>query len=409
MTWTVFALEPNDTLLFRDGRPFDQSDEGLTEATSMFPPFPSVVAGALRVSLARANGFSGSAWNKQTFGEGPLKAGLLRFGEPVLLRAIPMGGPSGPHYFRPLFRCPAPIFGRTTWDARKKQNRLELALVRPTKANRKIVANLGAGASLPLLDVENRDDFTALDDWVIDEDGLRSFLAGVAPNPESVSRIDKLVKRQARAGLTRDYAKHGAVPGKLYSASHVRLEQRRVARGSYSSGIIAIGIAADLSPLDARTPDQVLPLGSHGRAVKCSAIELLKSVMWPDLAKLSMRVGNLTQDNGFLHYAVTLLSPAIPLRDGSPLELPDGHELVSAVVPKPIAFSGWNAAAKGPADMRRHFAPGSTWYLRCPRGKSRGLQDELDRFIRDGIGSCGQSVGFGRVVIGTWRHAETST
>lgn len=52
-------LEPSDTLLFREGRPFNQNDAGQSRAVSLFPPPPSTVFGGLRVALAKALGWPG--------------------------------------------------------------------------------------------------------------------------------------------------------------------------------------------------------------------------------------------------------------------------------------------------------------------------------------------------------------
>jgi CRISPR type III-B/RAMP module-associated protein Cmr3 len=41
-----YEIIPNDTLFFRDGRPFSMGTE--TWATSIFPPYPSTVYGAIR-------------------------------------------------------------------------------------------------------------------------------------------------------------------------------------------------------------------------------------------------------------------------------------------------------------------------------------------------------------------------
>ena len=48
----LFVLAPTDTLFFRDGRPYNQDDDGLAHARSLFPPHPSTLTGALRAALA---------------------------------------------------------------------------------------------------------------------------------------------------------------------------------------------------------------------------------------------------------------------------------------------------------------------------------------------------------------------
>ena len=59
MTFRLW-LDPADTLMFRDGRPFNQDDAGRAAAASLFPPPPETIYGAARVGLARAMGWDGS-------------------------------------------------------------------------------------------------------------------------------------------------------------------------------------------------------------------------------------------------------------------------------------------------------------------------------------------------------------
>src|SRR5690349_13361517 len=54
MTRTLLLFDPLDTLWFREGRPFEQMDEGLAEARAVFPPSPATLAGAIALAAARA-------------------------------------------------------------------------------------------------------------------------------------------------------------------------------------------------------------------------------------------------------------------------------------------------------------------------------------------------------------------
>ena len=90
-TSSVFAIFPNDTLFFRDGTPFNQDDAGLAEARSVFPPYPPVVAGALRAGMARTLGWPGwGNWQGNSSIVGRLGSGqnmcCLQFNGPFLAR-----------------------------------------------------------------------------------------------------------------------------------------------------------------------------------------------------------------------------------------------------------------------------------------------------------------------------------
>ncbi len=47
-------IKPNDTLFFRDGKPFTMGEQ--TEGSGIFPPFPSTVYGAIRTAYIAENG-----------------------------------------------------------------------------------------------------------------------------------------------------------------------------------------------------------------------------------------------------------------------------------------------------------------------------------------------------------------
>jgi CRISPR-associated protein (Cas_Cmr3) len=52
-------LDPADTMIFGDGRPFNQDDAGRATAASLFPPPPVALYGAARVAVARGLGWTG--------------------------------------------------------------------------------------------------------------------------------------------------------------------------------------------------------------------------------------------------------------------------------------------------------------------------------------------------------------
>lgn len=66
MTFRLW-LDPADTLMIRDGRPFNQDDAGRAAAASRFPPPPDTIYGAARVALARNAGWTGVGdWTDQS-------------------------------------------------------------------------------------------------------------------------------------------------------------------------------------------------------------------------------------------------------------------------------------------------------------------------------------------------------
>ena len=128
MTARAFLLRPLDSLFFRDGRPFNQDDEGMAVVRSAFPPFPGVLTGAFRAAVARAGGWRegaerswadgpGGTERKALLGDGPHDLGRLAFSAPIVLRETRKeDGAAGRE---PLFAVPRHLLGRgrRAWTA----------------------------------------------------------------------------------------------------------------------------------------------------------------------------------------------------------------------------------------------------------------------------------------------------
>lgn len=85
-----FTFRPLDGWRFSDGLPFNQDDEGLTIANSIFPPKPHIPVAAIRVRLAKLLGWKGSGhWQTKItneIGDGMWNIGRLRFSNFCLCR-----------------------------------------------------------------------------------------------------------------------------------------------------------------------------------------------------------------------------------------------------------------------------------------------------------------------------------
>ena len=59
-----------DTVMFRDGKPFNQADAGASLAASVFPPYPPTLTGAVRAAIWNALGGRKEDWDKTLLGDG---------------------------------------------------------------------------------------------------------------------------------------------------------------------------------------------------------------------------------------------------------------------------------------------------------------------------------------------------
>jgi CRISPR-associated protein Cmr3 len=186
MTDTLHAaISPIDTVMFRDGRPFNQMDAGAGDAVSVFPPYPPTLVGAVRMTLARMLGYeTGKAWPREKLGDGvdwqaDAQLGNLRFSGAILVA-------SG----KPLF--PAPLFLGSSGSDFDTVIRL-----RPSDEVRD--SDLGP-ASVPVPDVPARGIKIMENCWLTSE-GMQRTLDGKKPQAKEVISSAALWTRESTMGV----------------------------------------------------------------------------------------------------------------------------------------------------------------------------------------------------------------
>nr|WP_281418398.1 type III-B CRISPR module-associated Cmr3 family protein [Azospirillum soli] len=370
-------MSPTDTLFFRDGRPYNQGDEGLAHARSLFPPHPSTLTGALRAALALGRGWNGgSPWSGDLtadLGDGPdMTGGTLRFGAPLLLR-MGNGG------WEPLYPAPRALVGTDAF-----------ALLRP---GRPLDCDLGDGVRLPEDPAGLRR--KPVEDLWLTSAGLALALDDRAAELDAshMVRSDALWTAEPRVGLALDKASRTARHGQLYAPVHVRLADR-----------VALAQPVEGLP-EGWKPTRLVPLGGEHRT---AMVDLLAEPPVPPRATAFKPAGDGTRRCVML----VLLSPARVgegwLRPGA---LRDdgwaGAEIVSACLGDPVPIGGWDSrpgetrGVRGPRPLRAFLPASSTWFLHAPEGWSPPrpwLGDPTDA-----------RHGFGRFALGTFTDIHTDT
>jgi CRISPR/Cas system CMR-associated protein Cmr3 (group 5 of RAMP superfamily) len=196
----------------------------------------------------------------------------------------------------------------------------------------------------------------------------------------------------------------------LYTAAHERMGNHSETTEAEEFTLAMSVRAASSDPLP--EPQEWLQLGSQGRSVTCSAEHSGEIAnQWDGTGFVACQIDEMTDSAGHVRYSVVLLSPAWFGEDENriPHHLTGDHDLpgdlVSAVVPKPVTFGGWDARNNAPAPMRRYFASGSTFYFQA-NGDAEAVYAKLQRIAGKGVG-CHTEVGLGAAAIGTWRFADT--
>lgn len=377
---TLVRFEPLDTLFFRDGRPYNKGELSQTGVTSIFPPAPPTLVGAVRAACARALGWRRGPWDERVrarLGDGT-DLGPLRFRGPILVRETNDGSES-------LFPAPAHLLGNFIEDRevdRKRPKIESLHLLAPNR-NTTRMCDLGPDVSLPIAKcATQRAKPLGNKGWWITATGLEELLRGKTPQANHLVHRDTLWRHEPRVGIARSQDTRTTEEGALYSPEHVRLA-RGVSLAIEAQGLPQACMGALSSSLH--------PVGGESRAC------------WLHLEKSRLELPeapNLRPSGKMLRYIVVVLTPADTQAPPHPGEeeyagLPG--RVVSACLPQPVVIGGWESEAHRPLALRPHLAPGSVLFLEADAQDI----DKIKQMHGRAIGKR-TAWGFGLVAVGSW-------
>lgn len=397
-------FHPADALLFRDGRPFNQSDEGLAEARSQFPPTPRTMVGAVRAALAFGKGWTKGNWANRSaeFVNGIDRnststmlcnelgdrdtLGSLRVSGPFLVRRSNSGD------FEPYFPMPHHILRSsvlTLDDWEKKRNTSDavaLTRLRPDGAFATDIACKNHVA-LPSTGLAKGTKWESCESFWISTQGF-----DLAMQPAGTIRYDALrpllrkkhglAAFEIRVGLQREEKgnTHRAENGMLYTAARVRLAED-----------VAIAVEIDgIDGFDETWPlPRLAPLGGEGRFAHVEWVKKPLDIPDPNAAKAD---GN---------YVVVLLTPArfdaAPKPGHSFTDLPG--TLVTMAENRAGLVGGWRAG-EGPLPFKPILPAGTTFFMKHSGPAA---------FAADARIGVERAWGYGRFAVGPWPREEKTT
>ncbi len=374
-------LQPVDTWFFRDGTPFTKESAPQENVSSLFPPHPPTVVGALRAALAsaRGNGWTGQGeWPPgicDVLGDGPENLGLLSFVGPVLLRDN-----------APLFRAPRHLLGSTDdacWRPR--------IFLRPGPP---VMCDLDDATQIPEVsgttgEIEKLKTGDAC--WLT-RAGMSAVLHGRRPCPDDMIPDCCLWSDESRVGLERDNTKRTAREGMLYSNRHIR-----PLRG-VSLGVQIAGLPQGWTP----PFGELIPLGGESRLAECQA--------WNADLALETDMEKIKATGKATVMALSPMELAEEIcRGAKPIDDLGGARVVSACLDRPLRIGGWNSLARRPLPLRSVLPSGSVLFCEVDDperfAESMAAGDELPRMTSGNalarIGSR-REWGFGLVAVGSW-------
>jgi|DewCreStandDraft_2_1066082.scaffolds.fasta_scaffold00456_30 CRISPR-associated protein Cmr3 len=354
-------LEAVDVWLFRDGRPFDAGADH--RAISMFPPYPSVVQGAIRsyhlvvrgVDWRSPQAIAEAVGTADNFGSLRMRGPFVARNEgdtvgryfPLPADAVPDGESK---LYRPLH--PRPL-GETPRVRVSAPPDLAALLWPPT--------GVDSGRDQP-------------DQW-LHEDELLKYLRG---EPAAATAGHTLFAREHRTGVSLDSATRTAGEGLLYHVEFIRPQP-------------GVGLWVEVNGYEGWPAEGLVSLGGEGRSARFR--RLRTPLGWPappDPLPQRFKVyfatpayfGGGWRPRGswasFFTGAGTVTLQAVALR---------GYETVG----------GFDLAGNRPKPARRYVPAGSVYYFTVD-GQMR-LNPNL---LNGAITELWPEVGFGQVIIGEW-------
>jgi len=354
------VLNAIDTLMFRDGRPFNQNDAGASEAVSVFPPYPPTIVGAVRAALWQ--GPQKGKWDAELLGDGTNwqaddnGLGPLEFGAPLLLKDK-----------SPVFPVPLHIV-----EGKQKNGTTVRTLLAPGP---ELESDL-VRARFPVAKDDQLEGIKPIEDRWVTLEGMKKILFGGVPGEDDLIKRTDLWQTEPRVGVgidvgvdAKEKRTRTTTDGNLYMATHVRMRDD-----------VSLYLSVD-SWQGADFNKAMRPLaGEHRMAEIANGSPV-------DLPKEPTHF-----EDG--RWCAIALSPVISDKDGKVSGL--NGKIISACLGKPVVIGGWNSRCKQPIPLRRCIPAGSVFFMQGDDGAT---------LARNGR-HIGKSTewGFGQILIGKWQE-----
>lgn len=352
-------LEPVDVWLFRDGKPFDAGSDH--RARSLFPPYPSVMQGAIRSHHLVVKGID--LRNRHAI--------AAEVGTVDNFRGLRLRGPFIAKEENGRLTRYFPVPADVTPD--EKTGRYRVLQPRSRQEMPHILTNAPVELPMLLWPPEDSEPSKAdLGQWMAEEELLKCLRGG----PAVAVRSDDLFLRENRFGIGRNDATRTTEEGALYEVEFIRPCKD-------------VGLWVQVEGYDGWPGSGLMRIGGEGRGAYFH--QLTEPLAWPSPPEPLPK-----------RFKVYFASPTY-FEDGwKPKDgwgrFFEGHVTLQAVaLNRYESIGGFDWASSGQKPARRYVPAGSVYYF---AGEGRvSLKADL---INQAITEYGAEIGFGQVIITEW-------
>lgn len=366
-------IQAQDVWMFRDSKPFTAQQNFV--AHSQFPPNPQTIQGMVRTHYLEAQGVNWRAYKERNerpeiyaavgapaYQDFPPHLGALRITGPLIARR-------NANNIEFLVHAPMDIL-------RDKETGEQVILRVQKETSFRTAPPFDGWQSLVTPTINNYDpDWEAGKGWLTPEQ-FQAYLHGKVPESEFREHV---IQIEDRMGLGMDHKRRANEPSLLYRASFAR-----------PGDDIGLVVGINMNVFDG---EGYVRLGGESRQGK---FEVLPS-------------GAFTQPpiTGSGRVKIVLLTPAYFSSGWQPADwskwVGPQATLVSAVIGKPLAISGWDVANQRPKPLRNFVPSGSVYYFENAEVQAVPFTEtpQSNQYPEADFAA----MGFGGYAVGTWDYA----
>lgn len=351
------AISALDTLFFRDGKPFSMGEESW--ADGVFPPYPSVLYGALRTWYIMNKG---KIINQELIDEssGIKLLGLMyQYGGAIYL-PLPMD------FVEPKGKK----LEKITEEERKK----EYSVTKLTRVEEATLSNHHLPKLLmPPTDVS---EFESFSNGLMDLDSFKQYLEGTLDTYDKAVKLDELAPSEPKVGIGRNNHTGTADEGKLYRVGMRRIKDLEI--------LLEVNL-----PKDAIESDSCfLKLGGEGKVVMFRKRGRIGSNFRIDKDTIELK-GN--------RFKLYLATPAFFKGGWRPdLEKNCGLKanLIAAAIGKSQHIGGFDMAKRKAKPMLKAVPAGSVFYFESEEPAERILEKLQGKSVSDFLPEQGFGIAY---------------